>query len=159
MNSPLEKIANALQERRATIAVAESCTGGLLAGKLTSIAGASAFFRGGIVTYATETKTEFLGVPAELIARCGVVSTECATAMARGVAEKFCTEFALSTTGFAGPGGGTQENPVGTVFIGIFTPQGMRAVKFCGKGTREEIRQNAVAEALRFLAENLFPKS
>ncbi len=149
MNFPAEKIAKKLLVKGATLAVAESCTGGLLAGTLTDLPGAGGFFRGGVVTYATETKTEILGVPAELIARFGVVSAECAEAMARGVAEKFRANFALSTTGIAGPGGGTPETPIGTVFIGIFTPAGTFSLRVRATGTtRDAVRREAVAAAL-----------
>ena len=160
MNSPLEPleaiVAGTLRSRGATLAVAESCTGGLLAKMLTDVPGASAFFRGGAVTYATDAKTAILGVPEELIARFGVVSPECAEAMARGAAEKFRADFALSTTGVAGPGGGTAETPVGTVFIGLRTPAGARATRFSATGaTRAEIRAEAVLAALALLAEAL----
>lgn len=158
MISQLEKIAAELNTRGATLAVAESCTGGLLAGALTDIPGASAFFRGGAVTYATETKTSVLGVPAEIIARHGVVSSECACAMARGAAEKFGATFALSTTGVAGPSGGTPENPVGTVYIGLHTPTETRAVRceFPSCFDRETIRRNAVHSALTLLYDALW---
>lgn len=157
MTEPLKSVSEKLRARGATLAVAESCTGGLLAGTLTDAAGASAFFRGGAVTYATETKTLLLGVPAELIARFGVVSAECARAMAEGAAEKFGADFALSTTGVAGPTGGTAETPVGTVFIGLRAPAGTRAIRFqAPAGTpRAEIRSRAVAAALAFLEKNL----
>lgn len=156
MKPPLKKIAEMLTARGATLSVAESCTGGLLAGTLTQKPGASAFFRGGIVTYATETKTEFLGVPAELIEKFGVVSEECAIAMANGVAEKFHTDYALSTTGFAGPGGGTKKAPVGTVFIGIHTPTKTWATRFLGERNRECIRRGAVRNALLLLSEMIW---
>lgn len=156
MNTALEIIAKKLTARGATLAAAESCTGGTLAGTLTGVPGASAFFRGGAVTYATETKTDILGVPAELIARCGVVSAECAEAMARGATEKFRADFALSTTGVAGPTGGTDAAPVGTVFIGLRAPWGTRSVRFfSAAGTREGIRRAAVEAALEMLAEAL----
>ena len=149
MSSPVEKAAKMLLERNATVAVAESCTGGLLAAAFTDVPGASSFFKGGIVTYATETKIELLGVPAELISRFGVVSAECAEAMARSVAEQFRTDFALSTTGLAGPGGGTPEIPVGTVFIGIFTPAGTFSLHLKSTGTsRDAVRREAVSAAL-----------
>lgn len=149
MSSPVEKIAAFLAEQQATLAVAESCTGGLLAAAFTDVPGASTFFRGGAVTYATDTKTSLLGVPAELIERYGVVSSECAIAMARGVAEKFDADFALSTTGVAGPGGGTPETPVGTVFIGLHTPTETCAFRLNSSGrSRDEIRRDAVAFAI-----------
>lgn len=170
----VQKIADALRERGATLACAESCTGGLLAGALTELAGASAFFRGGAVTYATDTKTRVLGVPAEIVARHGVVSAECAEAMARGAAETFEADFALSTTGVAGPSGGNAETPVGTVFLGLRTPHGVSSRRFFADfagtpetaetansagtdfaGTRAAIRRAAVRAALDFLAEAL----
>lgn len=162
----VQKIADALRERGATLACAESCTGGLLAGALTEIAGASAFFRGGAVTYATDTKTRVIGVPAEIAARFGVVSAECAEAMARGAAETFGADFALSTTGVAGPTGGSAAAPVGTVFLGLRTPNGVRSRRFFADfagtesaagnaGTRARIRRAAVLAALAFLAEAL----
>lgn len=153
MSFPAEKIAKKLLEKGATLAVAESCTGGLLAGTLTDFPGAGGFFRGGAVTYATDTKTKILGVPAELIARFGVVSAECAKAMALGAAKEFRADFALSTTGIAGPGGGSPETPVGTVFIGVATPSGAEALHFCATGaTRDAVRREAVAAALAALA-------
>ncbi len=157
MNFPPEKIvAEKLRSRGQTLAVAESCTGGLLAKTLTDIPGASAFFRGGIVTYATDTKTALLGVPADLIEWCGVASSSCAIEMARGAAKRFRADFALSTTGVAGPSGGTKLTPVGTVFIGLRTPAGMRSIRFCATGTtRDEIRAEAVGAALSFLSEAL----
>lgn len=155
MNFPPEKIvAEKLRSRGKTLAVAESCTGGLLAKTLTDVPGASAFFRGGAVTYATDTKTAILGVPAKLISWCGVVSAACAREMANGAAKKFRADFALSTTGVAGPDGGTKAAPVGTVFIGLHTPTGTRAIRFCATGTtRKKIRAEAVAAALTLLAE------
>lgn len=156
MNFPLNVIAEKLRERGKTLAVAESCTGGMLAEMLTAIPGASAFFRGGAVTYATETKTDLLGVPAELIATHGVVSARCAEAMANGVADKFRAEFALSTTGVAGPDGGTDENPVGTVFIGLKTPGKTEAIRFRAQSkTRDAIRREATLAALTLLANAL----
>ena len=141
MNTALEIIAKKLTARGATLAAAESCTGGTLAGTLTGVPGASAFFRGGAVTYAPETKPDALRVP---------------EAMARGAAEKFRADFALSTTGVAGPTGGTDAAPVGTVFIGLRAPWGTRSVRFfSAAGTREGIRRAAVEAALEMLAEAL----
>lgn len=156
MSSPVEKIVAFLAEHQATLAVAESCTGGLLAAAFTDVPGASSFFRGGAVTYATDTKTALLGVPAEIIERYGVVSAECAIAMAQGVGKKFTADFALSTTGVAGPSGGAPETPVGTVFIGVHTPAGTQAFRLNSSGrSRDEIRRDAVAFAIARLTENL----
>jgi len=103
------------------VAIAESCTGGHIADALTNIPGASASFLAGLVTYANEAKSEFLGVHPALIAQYGAVSAPVATAMARGALERSNADFAIATTGIAGPGGGTPEKPVGTVFIGVAT--------------------------------------
>ena len=116
----MEKVViDLLIERGATVATAESCTGGHLADRLTNVPGASAVFMEGFVTYANEAKVRALGVDAALIAAHGAVSAEVATAMAEGAREKAGVDFALATTGIAGPGGGTAEKPLGTVFIAL----------------------------------------
>jgi nicotinamide-nucleotide amidase len=114
-----EVVGEWLRFRNYTIAVAESCTGGLLAGRLTDVAGSSEYFRAGIVAYANEAKTELLGVPAELIAAHGAVSAEVAEAMAQGVRQRAGTTIGVGVTGIAGPGGGTPEKPVGLVYLGF----------------------------------------
>jgi nicotinamide-nucleotide amidase len=108
-----------LTQRGATVAVAESCTGGLLANRFTNVPGASAVFLEGNVTYSNAAKTRTLGVPTELLDRVGAVSKEVAEAMAEGARKRAGTTYALSTTGIAGPDGGTPEKPVGTVFVGL----------------------------------------
>ena len=114
-----EVVIELLGEKNATVAVAESCTGGLLADRLTNVPGSSAVFLEGNVTYSNEAKTKTLGVPAELFSSVGAVSKEVARAMAEGVLERSGATYSLSTTGVAGPGGGTPEKPVGTVYIGL----------------------------------------
>jgi nicotinamide-nucleotide amidase len=117
---PLEKtLVDLLTRRGQTVATAESCTGGLLGHRLTNVPGASAVFVEGIVAYANAAKTDLLGLPAELIEKHGAVSAEAARAMAQGVQKRAGSTYGLSTTGIAGPGGGTPDKPVGTVFIGI----------------------------------------
>jgi nicotinamide-nucleotide amidase len=114
-----EVVIELLREKNATLAVAESCTGGLLADRLTNVPGSSAVFLEGNVTYSNEAKTRMLGVPAELFSSVGAVSEQVARTMAEGVLERSGAAYSLSTTGVAGPGGGTPEKPVGTVYIGL----------------------------------------
>jgi nicotinamide-nucleotide amidase len=118
-----------LKERGATIAVAESCTGGLLANRFTNVPGASAVFLEGNITYSNEAKTRTLGVPTDLLKRVGAVSKEVAQAMAEGARARAGVTYALSTTGIAGPDGGTPEKPVGTVFVGLATTDGPSQVE------------------------------
>ena len=121
-NYSLEKVVgDGLRAARATIAVAESCTGGLLAAQLTEQAGSSDYFSGGVVAYSNRIKQTQLGVSAELLQRHGAVSAPVAHAMAQGVRERLGSTYGVSITGIAGPGGGTQEKPVGLVYIGIAT--------------------------------------
>jgi nicotinamide-nucleotide amidase len=108
-----------LRQKGATLATAESCTGGLLANRLTNVPGASAVFLEGFVTYSNASKTALLGVPSELIATHGAVSEEVVRAMAEGALSKSGATFALATTGIAGPDGGTPEKPVGTVWLAL----------------------------------------
>ena len=145
-----------LRERGATVATAESLTGGRLAGLLTSVPGASATYVGGLVTYATELKVSLLGVPREVVERDGVVSAACAEAMARGAVRATGATYALSTTGVAGPD--LQEGqPAGTVFVGVAGPGFAEAHRFSLTGDREAVREatcsHAVALLLTVLAE------
>ncbi len=118
-------VARLLAERGATLALAESCTGGLASARLTRVPGVSAVYRGGVVAYANELKTSALGVPAEVLERHGAVSRECALAMARGVRALANAVVAASITGVAGPDGGTPEKPVGLVYLGLATAGGL----------------------------------
>ena len=125
-----------------TFASAESCTGGNIAHCITLIPGSSEVFRGGAVTYATPTKTKVLGVPAKTIEKHGVVSREVAEAMALGTRKLMEADFGIATTGVAGPSGGTELTPVGTVWIGIAAPFGNSAQCFhFGKGRRKVINE------------------
>ena len=147
-----------LYRHNKTLAVAESCTGGLLASTLTDEPGASASFSGGIICYAKATKKEQLGIPASLIQQQGVVSAACAKALAVAAATRFHTDYALSITGVAGPGGGTTEYPVGTIFIGCYTPEGPNVERINVAGQRQSIKRRAVNAALdrlrRYLTKN-----
>lgn len=144
-----------LEERREFLALAESCTGGMIAEQLTSQSGASDAFYGCACTYREEAKTKWAGVPEGLLAQFGAVSTECAEAMAKGVRESTGVQWAVSTTGWAGPSGGDAENPVGTVFIGIAGPAGVQVQKHRFHGDRERVRSFATATALDLLRKQL----
>ena len=138
-----------------TLAVAESCTGGLLSDAFTNIPGASKSFIGGIVCYTNDIKVAQLGVPESLLAQHGAVSAECAIAMASGAAERLSADYGLSITGFAGPGGGNQENPVGTVHIGYHSPVGVWGKTVRYTGGRLDVKTRAVHAALDWMRRNL----
>lgn len=131
-----------------TIAVAESCTGGLVGGRLTDVAGSSDVFVGGVVAYRNDAKHQLLGVPPELIAEHGAVSAPVAEAMARAAADRFGASRAVAITGIAGPGGGSPAKPVGTVWFGFAHGDKVESTKVVYGGTRPEIRTRAVAGAL-----------
>jgi len=143
-----EVIAEELTMHKATISAAESCTGGLLAQRLTSIAGSSSYFLGGVVCYSNELKTAWAGVPPELIQTKGAVSPEVAVALAEGIRRRVGSTFGVGITGIAGPGGGSEEKPVGTVHIALAHAGGVkeRGVRF--PGDRESIRWQATQVAL-----------
>lgn len=148
-DEPLAKVIfNHLRADERTLAVAESCTGGLLANAFTDIPGASKVFTGGIVCYNNHAKAELLGVPQEILLQHGAVSAETAVAMATGVAERLSTDYALSVTGFAGPSGGTPENPVGTIYIGYHSPCGTWCIRMRYPGERTTVKMRAVNRAL-----------
>lgn len=141
-----------LRERGATLAVAESLTGGRLAAAVTAVPGASAVFRGGVVAYASDVKMSVLGVPAEQVAEHGVVSAECAAAMAMGARALLGATFAVSTTGVAGPA--LQEGkPAGTVFVGLAGPDGaVHTERLDLAGDRSAITDQTTVAALELLA-------
>lgn len=146
-------VVHALAKRHETLAVVESCTGGLLGGALTDVPGSSSAFVGGYITYANERKQRDVGVPASIFARegPGAVSRECAEVMARGGRERAGATFALAVTGVAGPDGGSAEKPVGTVWIALAHPAGIDARRFSMVGDRGSIRTWSVTSALAML--------
>jgi nicotinamide-nucleotide amidase len=148
-----------LAERGQTVCVAESCTGGMLGERLTDVAGSSRYFRGGFITYSDELKTRLLGVDSELLERETAVSDAVARAMALGARTRLGTDYALSTTGIAGPGGGTEETPAGTVFIGLATPSSVHARTFRWVAERNRLRTIAVNTALDFLRLHLLGRA
>ena len=155
-SSELRRIADlavkALKNKQSTLATAESCTGGLIAKSVTDIAGSSAVFVGGMVTYTNRIKIDVLGVDADIIAEHSEVSHACAEAMAKRAKGVFGTDYALSATGYAGPGGGTEKDPTGTVYIGIATPTGVRSERICvTNATRAQVRNTVAHYALEML--------
>ena len=145
-----------LKEKSATVATAESCTGGLIAKSITDIAGSSAVIAGGMVTYTNRIKTDVLGVDAAIIEQHTEVSHACAKAMAERAKVMFGTDYALSATGYAGPGGGTEQDPTGTVYIGIATPTGARTERICVENaTRSQVRNTVAHYALQMLIDEM----
>jgi len=144
-----------LRSLEKTVALAESCTGGLLANAFTDVPGASKVFAGSAVCYANDAKVNLLGVPDCLIAQHGAVSAECAAAMATGAIEKFGSDYAIAVTGYAGPGGGTDADPVGTVYFGYASPTGVWSQRVALPGDRRQIKQRAVNTALDFMRRKL----
>jgi nicotinamide-nucleotide amidase len=150
--TPVEELVlSACRARGWTLATAESCTGGLVAARLTSVPGSSDVVLGGIVSYANAVKTRELGVSAALLETFGAVSPEVAAAMAAGARERLGADVAVAVTGVAGPGGGTPEKPVGLVYLHAVGPEGERGVHFSLPGDRETIRARAAAAALHLV--------
>lgn len=151
-----ERLVPALIERGRTVAVAESCTGGLLGKHLTDVAGSSSAFRGGIIAYANDVKERLLDVDADLLATHGAVSEEVAAAMATGARARLGADFALSVTGVAGPGGGSEDKPVGTVCFGLASEGGVETKRrLLLAPTRAMIRELSAAVAMRWLLVHL----
>lgn len=141
-------VAKELQEHRATIAVAESCTGGMFSARLTNVPGSSAYFRGGVVSYSNDLKSAWVDVPKELIEAKGAVSSEVALAMADGIRRRTASTLGVGITGIAGPGGGTPEKPVGLVHIAIADEKAAKERSFRFPGDRDRIRHQATQAAL-----------
>ncbi|NOY79019.1 MAG: competence/damage-inducible protein A [Calditrichaeota bacterium] len=150
-----QKVAELLFKMHATIAVAESCTGGLLSHKLTNVPGSSAYFLGGVVAYSNSAKMAVLGVQAETLRQFGAVSEQTAKEMAEGVRTLLGADFALSTTGIAGPTGGTKEKPVGLVFIGFSDGTTTTAKKFIFSNDRLANKERSSYAALEFLRRHI----
>ena len=150
------RVVSGLLETGTTLATAESCTGGLIAARVTDVAGCSAVFYGGCVTYTNAVKQALLGVRTETLEAYTEVSAQTACEMARGTRERLGTDIGVSTTGFAGPGGGTAENPAGTVYIALSAADGERAWRLdLGDIGREAVREAAVEEIFRKILEKL----
>lgn len=150
-----EVVGRLLKERGKTLSLAESCTGGLIAQRLTDVPGSSSYFIEGAVTYHNDAKIRTLNVPKDVLEKHGAVSAETAEAMARGMRERAGTDYALSVTGIAGPGGGTEEKPVGLVFIGYADEQQVKAYRMVMPGDRFLIRWRSSQAALDLLRRKL----
>ena len=144
-------IGRLLRERGARVAVAESCTGGLLAERITSVAGSSDYFAGGLLVYSNQAKVDLAGVDPGLLGQHGPVSEPVALALAEGARQRLSTDYALAVTGIAGPGGGSEEHPVGTVYIAVACPGGSFARRFRFLGDRERVRAFAAQAAMDML--------
>lgn len=155
-STDLEKqIGELLSERGWTLAVAESCTGGLLGHRITSVSGSSSYFQGGVISYSNEAKESVLGVPEETLIEHGAVSEETAQAMAQGARRLLGTDVALSVTGIAGPTGGTTEKPVGLVYVGLAAEGADLWEKHIWQGDRAENKEQSAEAALKLLLEYL----
>lgn len=151
-DNPLEhELAKLLFQLKATIAVAESCTGGLICHRLTNVSGISDYLELGVVTYSNRSKIELLAVPGDVIRERGAVSEECVRAMACGIRRLAGSDIGLSVSGIAGPTGGTPEKPVGTVYIGLAWNDDVHCSKHLFDGSRQEIKDKASEQAIRTL--------
>jgi len=150
-----KQIGKLLLKSGRTIAVAESCTGGFFSASITDVPGSSAYFGYGIVSYSNSAKINILGVNYETLNKFGAVSKEVALEMAAGVRRLASSDFGISITGIAGPGGATPTKPIGLVYVGFNSAHNSNWIKFNFKGSRQEIRAQAVLNALKFLLEQI----
>lgn len=151
MQKALERlIGDRLREKKWTLSIAESCTGGLICDRITDVPGSSDYFMGGMVNYSNGSKQKHLGVPMKDIRKYGAVSPQVAKKMAQGVRKAFGTTFGLSTTGIAGPTGGSNEKPVGLVFIAISDTKNTTVKMEIFKGSRREIKRESTRRSLKY---------
>ena len=159
MEQQLEvQIGKILRERNIKVALAESCTGGLVGDRITNVPGSSEYFPGGVVAYAYEAKVNLLGVSWDTLNAHGAVSREVVLEMAHGARKVLNADIAASLSGIAGPAGGTLEKPVGTVWIAIAAPDGEWTREFHFSGNREQIKSSSADAALQFLLDYLLGK-
>lgn len=147
-----EKLVALFQARELTCATAESCTGGGVGAAITSVPGSSAVFAGGVISYSNDVKADVLGVSRADLQRVGAVSSEVAAQMAEGVRKLLKVDYAVSLTGIAGPEGGSDEKPVGLVWFGLATKDGVRTEKAIFRGDRARVREQAITHALGMLS-------
>lgn len=155
MSSAAERLVSLLTARQMTCATAESCTGGGIGAAITSVSGASAVYKGGIISYANEAKENLLGVKSVTLAQHGAVSPETAAQMAQGARQKLKVDLVVSVTGVAGPTGGTPEKPVGLVWFGVASARGTFTEKHIFAGDRAAIRAATAEQAIELLIKEL----
>jgi len=151
----LNKVSQQLKQRNLTIATAESCTGGLIANTLTNISGSSDYFDRGIVSYSNRAKIELLDIPGQMLKEHGAVSEQVACAMAEKIRIKSNVDIGVSTTGIAGPTGGTKEKPIGLVYVAISTANKTEVKKFLFSGSRLQNKESTCNAALKILLDYL----
>lgn len=150
-----KKLGRLCKERKLTLSVAESCTGGMIGAAITAIPGSSAYFYGGIISYSNEVKRAMLGVPQNILDKKGAVSAETVKAMVIGVQRLCRTDCGIAVSGVAGPDGGTKQKPVGLVYVGIGSEKKAKAFKYYFKGNRQEIRKQTTQAALKRMIEEI----
>jgi PncC family amidohydrolase len=156
LGKPLEVlVGELLSMHKLRLAAAESCTGGLIGHLLTNVAGSSTYYLGSVTAYANEAKIRLLGVSRETLEKYGAVSSETVIEMARGIRKALAADIGISVSGIAGPGGGTPEKPVGTVWIGLSTPQEEFSRHYLWSGNRLAIKEQSAQAALNLLVEFL----
>jgi len=153
-----EQIVGLLQEKKVTLATAESCTGGMLASRIIDVPGVSEVYKAGFVTYANEAKQNLIGVKEDTLAQFGAVSEQTAREMVLGTIKAAKADMAVATTGIAGPGGGTKEKPVGLVYIACGSADDIIVERCLFSGSRKEIRQASVEHALGMLYKEIMKK-
>lgn len=154
-----EVIGRMLKEKGRTVSAAESCTGGMISQLLASVPGASEYYLGSVTSYANSVKENVLGVPAETIEKNGAVSSECVARMAEGVRKLTGSDYSIATSGIAGPGGGSEDKPVGLVWVGVSSASGTRTCKFMFKGDRIRNMERFASSALNVLREKIMSDS
>ena len=154
-NSLSEVVGKHLLKRHETISTAESCTAGKIAAWLADIPGSSAYLLEGVIVYSNQSKTRLCGVPTQMLEEYGAVSSQVAVALAEGLRSRAKTDWTISVTGIAGPGGGSLEKPIGTVHIACSGSLGTKERRFQFSGNRQEIREQSTKEALLLLLESI----
>jgi len=153
--SIIQQLYDVCVDNNVSIATAESCTAGLLSSMITSISGSSSFFKGGVISYQNNIKIDILGVCPSMINQKTEVSSEVVEQMAEGVRHKFVADFSIATSGYAGPTGGNQVNPIGTIFIAVSSKEKVVSKRFVLEGDRHSIVSQSVSLGIEFLVQEL----